>query len=284
MTPTVFFAVILAALLHATWNALVKGGSDKHASMTAIVIGHVPIALILLPFVSQPELASIPWLVGSLLIHLGYQLFLVAAYRIGDLTQVYPIARGFAPLAVSLVSVWFLGEILSTSQTIAIIMISIGITSISLVHRSQGTWKNRAVVMALITGCFIAAYSIVDGVGARISQTAFGYWTWAAIGNAFVFCSWTLFTKPHVFKEIRENRKLWHVGLLGGTASYLAYGIVIWAFTQAPIALVTALRETSIIFAVLIGVVFLKERISLAKIISTAITISGMILLRFSRH
>jgi len=284
MTITVFLAVILAALLHAIWNAMVKSGSDKHASMTAIVLGHLPIAILILPFAPQPELASIPWIVGSLVIHLGYQLFLVSAYRIGELTQVYPIARGFAPLVVSLVSVLFLGEILSTMQTAAIILISIGITSISLVHRADGKWNNQAVIMALITGCFIASYSLIDGVGARVADTALGYWTWAAIGNAVVFSLWTAFTQPQVFKQIHIDKNLQKVGLLGGTASYLAYGIVIWGFTQAPIALVTALRETSIIFAVLIGVVVLKERLSLAKVISTAITISGMILLRFSKQ
>ena len=283
MTTTVFLAVLLAALLHAVWNAIVKGGADKHAAMAAVVIGHVPLALLLLPFAPVPAAEGLPWLVAGVALHLGYQLFLVAGYRAGDLTQVYPIARGSAPLIVAAVSVGLLGVTLAQTELIAIGLIAAGILSLALVRRGDGTRNPRAVAMALGTGCFIAAYSLVDGIGARAAGTALGYWTWAALGNAAVFCAWPALARPSLLRRLPRDRARVRLGLVGGTASFLAYALVVWAFTLAPIALVTALRETSIVFALLIGVGVLGERLDLAKVVSTMITIVGTGLLRLGR-
>lgn len=283
MTPTVFLAVLLAALLHATWNALVKGGLDKHVAMTAVVLGHMPLALLVLPFVPLPALAGLPWLFVGIGLHLGYQLFLIAGYRAGDLTQVYPIARGSAPLIVAAVSVGLLGVTLAPAELTAIALIAAGILSLALVRRADGTRNPRAATMALGTGGFIAAYSLVDGAGARASGTALGYWTWAALGNAVLYCAFIAWTRPGLIRQLPRDRRVMRMGLIGGSASYLAYAIVVWAFTQAPIALVTALRETSIVFALLIGVFFLRERLDLAKVVSTLVTILGAGLLRFAR-
>lgn len=283
MTALVFFAVLLAALLHAAWNALVKGGADKHAAMAGIVIGHLPIALVILPFVPLPDAASLPWLFAGIALHLGYQLFLIAGYRIGDLTQVYPIARGVAPLIVTGISITVLGVVLKRVELIAVVLIAAGIISIALVRRADGQRNPRAVVMALVTGCFIAAYSLVDGIGARLSGTPLGFWVWAVLGNTVLFAGWTAITKPGLLSRASRNRRTVLHGLVGGTASFIAYGIVIWAFTLAPIALVTALRETSIIFALLIGVGVLGERLDLAKVAATLVTIAGAALLRLAR-
>ena len=283
MSPTVFLCVLLAALLHATWNALVKGGQDKHAAMAAVVVGHLPLALLTLPFAPLPDAAALPWLAAGIGLHLGYQLFLVAGYQAGDLTQVYPIARGSAPLIVTAVSVTLLGVAFTAGQLLAVAAIAIGILSIALVRRSDGTRNPRAVAMALGTGGFIAAYSLVDGIGAREAGTALGYWSWAAIGNAVLFSLWTAARRPALLPRLVRDPGLRRMGLIGGSASYLAYALVVWAFTQAPIALVTALRETSIVFALLIGVGVLGERLSLAKVVSTFVTIAGAVLLRFSR-
>lgn len=283
MSPIVFVAVLSAALLHAVWNALVKSGFDKHMSMTGVVIGHVPIALLLLPFVPVPGAAAWPWLLTSVVLHLGYQLFLIAGYRAGDLTQVYPIARGTAPLLVATISVAFLGVSLSSSELLAILLIGAGIISLALVRRSDGSRNPRAVTMALATAMFIASYSLVDGTGARIAGTAPGYWTWAALINAVLFCCWTALTKPGLITALARDRRLAASGFLGGTASYAAYGLVIWAFLHAPIPLVTALRETSIIFALLIGVGVLHEKLDLAKVLATMMTLTGAALLRFAK-
>lgn len=281
MSTDVFIIVMLAALLHAFWNALVKGGSDKLLNMVAVVLGHIPLAIVALFFVDAPEPGSWPYLISGVFLHAGYQLFLVHAYRVGDLTQVYPIARGTAPLLVALVSVVFLGVALSLFELLAIFTIAAGIMSICLVKQHHGVTSHGAAGLALITGCFIAAYSLVDGIGAREASTSLGYFSWLAIGNAVVMLIASLFMRPGILSDVVTSRKM--VMLVGGGASYVAYALVIWSFTQAPIALVTALRETSIVFALLIGVFHLKERLSLVKVLSTMATLSGAIMLRFAR-
>jgi len=282
MTLTVFVAVIGAAILHASWNALIKGGADKRVSMGAVMLGHIPLALAALPFVPLPAVESLPYLAAGILLHFGYQLFLLQSYRLGDLTQVYPIARGSAPLIVALVSVAVLGVHLSPIEVLAITVIGTGVLSLALVRRADGKRNGHAAGMALTTGCFIAAYSLVDGLGARLAGTSLGFYSWLAIGNGIIIIGYLSRTSPGVLRDVvTKGRK---VMVVGGSASFVAYALVTWAFTQAPIALVTALREVSIIFALLIGVFFLKERIDLAKVFATMTTLLGVILLRFARH
>ena len=281
MTDKVIMVVLAAALLHAIWNAVVKGSNDKIVSMVAVVLGHVPFALIVLFFVEPPMSISWGWLFFGVVLHVGYQLFLVTAYRFGDLSQVYPIARGVAPLLVTLISILFLGVFLTNFQLVAIVVITIGITSVCLVRKNDGALNGSAVVLALITGSFIAGYSLVDGIGARLSGSALGFYSWLALGNAFVMIIATCFMRPGVLRDVGRNSKA--IIIFGGGASFIAYALVVWAFTQAPIALVTALRETSIVFALLIGVFHLKERLSLVKVFSTAVTLGGAAMLRFSR-
>ncbi len=281
MELIVFIAVIAAAVLHAVWNAVIKSGHDKHLGMTALVLGHAPIALVVAIFAPAPDAASWPFLIAGIALHVGYQLFLLTSYRFGDLTQVYPIARGTAPMLVAGVSVVILGVALSASELLAIVMIAIGVMSLSLVRQNDGLRNSRAAVLAFVTGCFIAGYSLVDGLGARQAGTALGFYAWLSVANAIVFSIIMAIAKPGLIKRIHVEAL--PAFLLGGGASYVAYGLVIWAFTQAPIALVTALRETSIIFALLIGVFFLKEKLDLAKVVSTVVTLSGAILLRFAR-
>ena len=280
MSGLVFAVVMLAAALHATWNAIVKGGTDKTAAMGAVVLGSGLCGAVMLPFAPMIDPAGLPWLAAGLVLHLGYQLFLILAYRFGDLTQVYPIARGVSPLFVAGASALFLGVRFSPMEMLALAVISIGIGSISLVRRSDGQIQGKAVVLALITGLFIAAYSLSDGQGARVAGTALGFYAALAALNALAFAAVAMVLRPGLVRRSLRMRKSL---IVGGLASYVAYALVVWAFTQAPIALVTALRETSIIFALLIGVFFLKERLNLAKVVSTAITLSGAILLRLNR-
>ena len=282
MSTIVFIAVITAAALHAVWNALAKGGGDKHLSMTAIVLGHTPIAIAILPFVPSPAPQSWPYLVAGIALHVGYQLFLLASYRIGDLTQVYPIARGTAPLLVAGISTVFMGVGLEPLEVVAVLTIGIGIMSLSFVRQGNGMRNGKASALAFLTGCFIAGYSLVDGTGARLAGTALGFYGWLAVGNAIVFAIFIALTKPGMLSLLHVKAKRTFV--VGGCASFVAYALVIWAFTQAPIALVTALRETSIVFALLIGVWFLNEKLDLAKIFSTFATLLGAALLRFSKQ
>lgn len=280
MSTTVFFAVMLAALLHAAWNAVVKGGSDKERSMAAVVLGHAPFAALVLPFVPAPDPRSYPWIIAGIALHLGYQLFLLGSYRTGDLTQVYPIARGSAPLIVALISVVFLGVTLERLEIAGVVVIGLGIVSLGLVRRADGLRNPHAARLALVTGAFIAGYSLVDGLGARAAGTALGYFGWLAIGNAVAFAIITAWRRPAILRELPRRGR--HLILLGG-ASFGAYALVIWSFTQAPIAIVTALRETSIVFALLIGVFALGERLDLAKVAATMATLVGAALIRFGR-
>lgn len=281
MPTLVIFTTLLAAVLHACWNALAKGAADKHLSMAGVIVGHVPFAVIGLLFVPMPDLACWPYLVGSLVLHFGYQVFLLNSYRIGDLTQVYPVARGIAPLIVALVSVTVLNVVLGWQEVLAIVLIGTGLLSLGLVRGHSGARNPKAAGLAAITGCFIAGYSLVDGLGARVSGTAIGFYGWSAIGNAIVFATFLRIRKPGTLGRLWSEGRF--VLIVGGCASYCAYALVVWGFMQAPIALVTALRETSIIFALLIGVVFMKERLDLMKVLATFTTIVGAVLLRFAR-
>ena len=277
----VFLVVMFAAVLHAVWNALVKGGSDKALAMAGVVLGHVPFALVAIYFAPMPSIESLPLLFLGLALHTGYQIVLMMSYNAGDLTQVYPIARGTAPLWVTLVSVAFLGVVLSTLHIVAILLIACGIISIALTRRAGGLRNGKAAGLALITGCFIAAYSLVDGTGARMSGSALGYYAWMSIGNAIIFSVYLAWRHKTVLRRLPTDGR--RVFIIGGGASFLAYSLVMWAFTQAPIALVTALRETSIIFALLIGVFVLKERLDLAKVFATAVTLCGVAILRLAK-
>lgn len=281
MTTTVFFAVIIAALLHAGWNAMVKGGSDKHLAMAAVVIGQGIFAAPVLAIVPAPDPSSFMFIAAGALLHLGYQLFLLASYRTGDLTQVYPLARGSAPLIVAAVSVVFLSVTLKPLQVGAIALIGLGIMSLALIRKRDGQRNPHAAVLALATGCFIAAYSLVDGIGARHAGTALGFYGWLAIGNAFAFVAIAAIRWPTMLRRVpTDGRKLL---VLGGGASYTAYALVVWSFTQAPIALVTALRETSIVFALMIGVFALGEKLNAGKAVSTILTLVGVVMLHTAR-
>ncbi|MEP0943495.1 MAG: EamA family transporter [Rhizobiaceae bacterium] len=280
MTLTTFLIVLFAAALHASWNALVKSNSDKVVSMTAITLGHAPLALLAMPFVPIPAPESWPLLAMSVLVHTGYQLSLIQAYRLGDFTQVYPIARGSGPAIVALVSIFSLGIYLAPMQIAAIALIVTGIFCLSLLKQNNGLRNPKAVAAALLTGCFIAGYSLLDGLGARAAGTAFGYIAWMTVINALTFSVIIGLYRPNAPKQVftEGQRTFW----LGGSASVVAYVLVVWAMTQSPIALVTALRETSTVFALFIGVLFLKEGLTKGKILATTLTLTGVLLLRFA--
>jgi len=279
VTITVFLIVLCAALLHALWNAVVKGGADKSLNMSAVVAGLGLFGGLSLFFVAAPAVNSWWLIAASVLLHYGYQEFLLASYRVGDLTQVYPIARGTAPILVALVSVLVLTVHLSAIELLAIGMIGIGIASLSLLRQRDGLRNGRAALLALTTGCFIASYSVIDGIGARVSGSPVGFFGWIALVNAIVYVLVSTRVRPQVMACLP---RAWMVLVFGGAASFSAYTLVVYAFTLSPIAMVTALRETSVVFALFIGVLFLGERLDTTKILSTAITVCGVALLRFA--
>ena len=285
MDIKVFLAVIFAAFLHALWNSMVKSHKDKHVAVTAIVLGHVPASLIILLLVPMPAIESLPYIIASVFIHQGYQWFLLTAYRHGDYTRVYPIARGTGPVVVTIVSLLFFGVVLSNYELLGIIVISIGILSISTQDRNSFfPWiarrNARAISFALLTGLFIGGYSMVDGYGARASFSPLSFMGWLFVVNALIFLILLkIMNQADVVKRVFSEAKL--LFWFGGTISYIVYAIVVWGFTQAPIPLVSALRETSIIIAILIGTIFLKERFTVLKTLSILIIFLGVVLLKF---
>ena len=279
MSSTVFFLVVSAALLHAAWNVMVKNFEDKVISVSAIVFGHVPVAILVMLFLPLPTAESIPYIILSAVIHQGYQYYLISAYKIGDLTKVYPIARGTGPIVATLISIAFLGLVISKFQLLSILLICFGIISFGLFNKNLSK-NNKTIIYSLSTGFFIGLYSLADGYGARISLSPLSFLGCSFILNAMLFPFILKFMNySNVFSRVMKEAKL--IFWVGGTISYIVYGIIVWCFTKAPIPLVGALRETSIIFALLIGTFFLKEKFTPIKMIAVLTIFFGVILLKF---
>ena len=278
METNIFLLVIFAAILHAIWNGMVKNFGDKVISVSAIVFGHVPMAIIVMLFLPLPTLESVPYIILSAIIHQGYQYNLISAYKIGDLTRVYPIARGTGPIVATLISIIFLGLLITKFQTLSIVLICLGIIILGLFSESS-IKNNKAAIYSLATGFFIGLYSLADGHGARISQSPLNFLGWSFILNAMIFPFVLKYMGySNVFNRVMKEAKL--VFWVGGTLSYIVYGIVVWSFTKAPIPLVGALRESSIVFSILIGFFFLKERITFIKVLSILVIFTGVVLLK----
>jgi len=279
MSLTVFIAVILAAFLHAVWNAMVKKGEDKYISLTAVVLGHIPIAIAVIFFTPMISFRSIPYIFVSAIFLTGYEWCLLSAYRLEDYTKVYPIARGTAPIFIVILSLFLFNVSILQFELIGILAISFGI--IILGFQNIRTFKNYpAIAYALGTGLFISGYSITDGYGGRASASPLNYTSWLMILNAIIFLALLrIMNKPGVVKKVLNKGK--KILLVGGTLSYIVYGTIIWAFTQAAVPTVAALRETSIIFALLIGAFFLKEKFTLLKTVAVLTIFFGIILLKF---
>ena len=279
MEQNIYLLVIFAAILHAIWNGMVKSYKNKIISVSAIVFGHVPIAAFVMLFLPLPTLESVPYIILSAIIHQGYQYNLISAYKIGDLTKVYPIARGTGPIVATIISIIFLGLLITKFQILSIALVCFGIIILGIFSESL-IKNNKVIFYSLATGLFIGLYSLVDGHGARISQSPLSFLGWSFILNAMIF-PFVLKFMGHkkVFSRVLKEAKL--IFWVGGTLSYIVYGIVVWAFTKAPIPLVGALRESSIVFSVLIGFFFLKERLTFLKIVSILIIFIGVALLKF---
>ena len=274
MDNFVFFLVLFATVMHAVWNGMVKNHPDKAVAVSSIVFGHVPMAIIAIILLPAPTIDCIPYIITSAIVHQGYQWFLLSAYQIGDLTKVYPIARGSGPLVATIISILVLGLILKSLVILSILLICFGIMILGIMEKEN---KNSKVLqLSLFTGFFIGIYSLVDGYGARVSLSPIVYMSWSFILSAILFPI-VLRIKNHknIFQNVFNNGK--QIFWIGGSLSYIIYIIVVWAFTKAPIPMVGALRETSILFSILIGYFFLKEKITLIKISSIILIVIGVI-------
>jgi drug/metabolite transporter (DMT)-like permease len=278
MDTQVFLIVMAAAALHAGWNALVKIGLDRFLTASLIQIGAGIVALPTLPFLAPPVAAAWPWLALSALLHIGYNVFLVRAYQLGGLGQVYAISRGSSPLLATLLALMLLGESLTWVQLCGL---SLLVTGIWLMALHQGASINRNLLLnALATATCIAGYSLADACGARTNGNPLTYSLWLFTVNALAMGTLLLARRgPRIASELGKH---WRTGLLGGAMSLFAYSIVIWAMTLAPVAAVSALRETSVVFALLIGRWWLKEPLSGQRILACLLILAGAINLKIA--
>jgi drug/metabolite transporter (DMT)-like permease len=266
-------AVLGAALLHACWNALVKASGDKQLDSFGVAIASGLIALVLLPWLPMPAPASWPWLVGSALVHILYFVFLAGAYRWGDLSFAYPVMRGGGPLIVALAGASVFGEVLSAAHWTAIALITAGILALA-----SGAHDRRATFFAVGNACVIAAYTLIDAKGVRASGAPISYTLWFFAANGFVIGALGWLQRGKDFREYA--RRSWPRAMLGGALALCAYGIALWAMTRAPVALVAVLRETSVIFAAVIGALFLRETFTRRRLIATGAVLCGLLALR----
>jgi drug/metabolite transporter (DMT)-like permease len=278
MTSFVFLAVLFAALCHAGWNALIKVGLDPLATTTLITLGSAMVAVVLLPFAGLPDAAAWPWMAASVVIHLFYFAGLIESYRAGDLGQVYPIARGAAPLMTATLALLMVGERLSALGWLGIAVLVAGVLLLSVRGGRDLSLDRRAVGFALFTAVTICAYSVVDGVGARVSGNPAAYVLWLFIGFALVLPSYAWLREGGaVFKPMLH---FWRRALIGGGMQVVSYGVALWAMTLVPIAVVAALRETSVLFGAGIAVVVLKEPLRMPRVVAALLIVTGLVLIR----
>lgn len=277
MSFGVFMAVLGAALLHASWNAAIKRGLSKQASMFLLSFGHALIGIVVACTKPFPAAEVWPWLLASGFIHMAYQLFLAFAYEQGDLSRVYPIARGAAPMLVMVVSVLFLPDILEASDYVGVLLLGFGILLMA-----QGVFTNgesrRLLPYAFGSALATACYTLTDGLGARAAGDPLQYVGWLMILSACFYTPAAIALRG--VAVTRASRRDWVFGLLASAASFAAYAIAVWGMTVAPLALVAALRETSIFFAVIMGWLFFGDRLDRGKVIATILIVSGAFVTR----
>lgn len=258
LDPLVVALVLLAAVLHASWNAVLKLASDRVTTSAVMNLTGLVGGGLLALFVAPPASASWIFILMSVAIHFAYFLFLLGSYRYGDLSQVYPLARGVAPLIVAFVSPWLIGERLGGVQLAGVILLCLGILSLAFNRmrlRELVEWK--PVLMALATGASIAAYTVVDGLGVRVSGSPGGYIAWLFVLDGVSMAGVAAWLRGRALGS--AVRSIWKPAVLGGLIAMLAYGIVIWCYSLGAIAPIAALRETSVVIAAGIGSLLLRE-------------------------
>ena len=275
MSADVFLIVLFAAFLHAVWNAVVKGAADRTISFGLITFGHTLPALFIAPFVPLPDPSIWPYIALSTVIHWGYYYFLNMSYRLGDLSLVYPVARGIAPFLVAVPALIWLDETLPAEAWAGLFCISAGILIIGL-GRTGITRSLPALGMASLTGGAIALYTLVDGMGVRLADQALTYITWLFIaeGTAVLYI-----LLPRMQRLKAQSRRQLLLAFAGGLLSALAYGLALYAKTKAPLGVVSALRETSVIIAAMIGVFWFGEGPVKARLCAAAVVVAGIVML-----
>ena len=275
-----FFLVLIAAFLHALWNSFVKGNKRKATVMILIVLLHFLFGVVLSLFSSFPSVEAWPFLIVSVFVHVLYFYFLFQSYNWGDLSEVYPLMRGIAPLLVTLGAFLFIGELPVGKGLIGIIFISLGIIILS-VYGLFNAVTYKSLYFAILTGLCIASYSLLDGIGAREAKTALGYAGWLFIlEGVFGLSMFWILSKKDFFSI---DKKTLFIGSFGGLLSSIAYAIVIYVKVTSPLGLVSSLRETSVIFASLIGLIIFREKPWHLRIVAAISVTIGLIFISLSK-
>lgn len=278
MSATVFGIILFAAVLHATWNAIVKEADDKLATAVLVSASAAVIAAVTLPFLQQPASASWPYLAVATVLQITYYSLLAAAYRDADMSQAYPLMRGVAPLLVAAAGALWIGETLPPAAWAGIALISGGVIGTALAARGLG--KGRGIAFALVNAIVIAGYTLTDGIGVRLSGTAAGYVLWEFLLTGVPLFIYAAATRRGSLLRYGASNLL--LAVIGGVGTLVSYGLALWAMTMAPVGMVAALRESSILFGIAIAALVLKERVSPSRIAAAGVIAAGAILLRLA--
>jgi len=277
LSLTVTLAVICAAITHAAWNAIAHGIKDQTLAFALIGVGGIATGIPLVLVATMPRADCWPYLLGSVAIHVFYNLLLMQCYRLGEFGQVYPLARGTSPLVVTILAAIFVHEHLALPQIIGVLIVSGGLAALVLAGRRPG----RAAFLAAVgTGLTIAAYTTVDGVGVRLSASPAGYIGWLMVLESLGVPMFALARRRDVL--LKQRPRILLAGLGAGALSVLAYGLVLWAQTQGALAPIAALRETSVIFGAVIGTLIFREPFGRTRIAATVLVVTGIVLLNVS--
>ena len=270
--------VLLAALMHATWNAIAKTATVTLLDIATMAVTAAVMCAVVLPFLPLPEPAAWPWLAASVLLHFLYFVALVGAYDWGDLSHAYPLMRGLAPMLVALCGIALFDDHLTAPMWTGVALISGGVLLPFWMRRAAFGRPGKGTLFALANAVIIAGYTLVDGMGTRLSANPVAYCLWLFVFDAFPITALAL--ARHGDAVWDYMRKRWRPGALGGLLTVGSYGIVLWAMTRAPIAAIAALRETSVLFAAVIGAVVLREGFGAPRIAGAVLVACGIAALR----
>jgi drug/metabolite transporter (DMT)-like permease len=273
----VFAIVMLAALMHASWNAIVKAAPDKLLTTIMVTTAAAGLSGVMIPFLTQPAPSSFPYAVASAFFQIVYFLLVARTYHIADMSQAYPLMRGTAPLIVAIVSAFEMDDALSLFAWVGLLAICLGILIIAL---GSSLKDRRGMRLALLNALVIAGYTLIDGLGVRRSGAPAAYTLWVFLLAGAPLALWAIIVRRSTFGPYLGRH--WRLGIAGGIGTSASYGLALWAMTVAPIAVVAALRETSILFATLIAGFVLREPIGPRRVISACIIAGGAAILRLA--
>ena len=277
MPMMVFAVVMLAALLHASWNALVKSAPDKFLTTIMVATAAAGLAVVLIPFLKEPALPSVPYAMASAVLQIIYFILVARTYQVADMSQAYPLMRGAAPLIVAIVSAFQLHDAVPLFAWVGVIAICLGIFVIAL---GSGLGDRKGVRLALLNALVIAGYTLIDGLGVRRSGAPAAYTLWVFLMAGVPLALWAFTARKRAFVSYLGSH--WLLGAAGGISATASYGLALWAMTIAPVAVVAALRETSILFGTLIASVVLREAVGPRRIISACFIAVGAAILRLA--